>query len=192
MKRVCVFAGSNVGLSPEYEQKAIQLGKLIASKDFELVYGGSKIGLMGRVADAVLAAGGKVTGVMPQNLFKGEMVHSGLTELHEVGNMHERKALMSELADSYIALPGGLGTFEELFEVISWSQLGIHKKPVGVLNVLSFYQPIAEMLKQAVESGFMQETNLGLVIFEEEPELLINKIINYIPPKQVNKWNELI
>jgi uncharacterized protein (TIGR00730 family) len=95
MKRVCVFAGSNVGLSPEYEQKAIQLGELIASKDFELVYGGSKIGLMGRVADAVLAAGGKVTGVMPRNLFKGEMVHSGLTELHEVGNMHERKALMS-------------------------------------------------------------------------------------------------
>ena len=191
MKRVCVFAGSNVGLSPEYELKAIQLGKIIASKDFELVYGGSKIGLMGRVADAVLAAGGKVTGVMPRNLFKGEMVHSGLTELHEVGNMHERKALMSELADSYIALPGGLGTFEELFEVISWSQLGIHKKPVGVLNVLSFYQPIAKMLKQAVESGFMQETNLGLVIFEEEPELLVNKIINYIPPKQVNKWNEL-
>ncbi|MFX3636606.1 MAG: TIGR00730 family Rossman fold protein [Candidatus Pristimantibacillus sp.] len=191
MRRICVFAGSNVGTRPEYEQTAIQLGELIASNNFELVYGGSRIGLMGRMADAALAAGGKVIGVMPRNLFKGEMVHSGLTELHEVGNMHERKAFMSELSDAYIALPGGLGTLEELFEVVSWSQLGIHKKPVGVLNVLGFYQPIADMLNQAVEAGFMQQTNLGLIHFEEEPVLLINKMINYTPPVQVNKWNEL-
>lgn len=191
MKRICVFAGSNVGTRPEYEQKAIQLGKCIASNNFDLVYGGSRIGLMGRMADAALAAGGKVIGVMPRNLFKGEMVHTGLTELHEVGNMHERKAFMSELSDGYIALPGGLGTLEELFEVVSWSQLGIHRKPVGVLNVLGFYQPIADMLNQAVEAGFMQQTNLGLIHFEEDPELLINKMINYTPPVQVNKWNEL-
>ncbi|MBW5446122.1 TIGR00730 family Rossman fold protein [Cohnella sp. CFH 77786] len=191
MKRICVFAGSNVGTSPEYEQKAIQLGQLIASKGYELVYGGSKIGLMGRVADAALAAGGKVIGVMPRNLFKGEMAHSGLTELHEVGNMHERKALMSEFADAYIALPGGLGTFEELFEVASWSQLGIYKKPVGVLNVLGFYQPIAEMLMQAVNAGFMRETNLGLLLFDEEPESLLHKMISYTPPEQANKWSEL-
>ncbi|QYR21468.1 TIGR00730 family Rossman fold protein [Paenibacillus sp. sptzw28] len=191
MKRVCVFAGSNVGASPEYAQKAVQLGEVIADKDFELVYGGSRIGLMGRVADSVLAAGGKVIGVMPRNLFKGEMIHPGLTELHEVDSMHERKALMSEMADSYIALPGGLGTYEELFEVVSWSQLGIHKKPVGVLNVAGFYQPMAEMFRQAVLAGFMQQTNLGLIIFEEDPELLIDKLINYMPPEQTYKWNEL-
>ncbi|UVI30217.1 LOG family protein [Paenibacillus spongiae] len=191
MKRICVYAGSNVGTKPEYEQKAIELGRLIASQQLELVYGGSKIGLMGRVADAALAAGGKVIGVMPRNLFKGEMVHTGLTQLHEVGNMHERKALMSELADAYIALPGGLGTLEELFEVVSWSQLGIHKKPVGLLDVLGFYQPIADMFRQAADAGFMQQTNLGLVIFEEEPERLIDKVLNYVPPAQTNKWSEL-
>lgn len=191
MKKICVFAGSNMGTSPEYEQKAVQLGCLIALQGYELVYGGSKIGLMGRVADAVLAAGGKVTGVMPRNLFRGEMVHSGLTELREVGNMHERKALMSELSDAYIALPGGLGTLEELFEVASWSQLGIHKKPVGILNVREFYKPIFDMLNQAVAAGFMQKTNLELVNFESEPELLLNRLIHYTPPVQTNKWSEL-
>ena len=192
MKRVCIFAGSNVGTSPEYEQKAVQLGELLASKDFELVYGGSKIGLMGCIADAVLANGGKAIGVMPRNLFRGEIVHTGLTELHEVGNMHERKALMSELADAYIALPGGLGTLEELLEVVSWAQIGIHNKPVGVLNVLDYYRPMAEMFKKAVHNGFMQETNLGLLIFEEEPSILLDKIIRYIPPVQASKWSELL
>lgn len=191
MKRICVFAGSNVGTNPEYEQKAIELGKEIISRGFELVYGGSRIGLMGRIADTVLANGGKVIGVMPRNLFRGEMVHTGLTELHEVNNMHERKARMSELADAFIALPGGLGTFEELFEVVSWSQLGIHRKPVGVLNILGYYQPLAEMFERAILAGFMQKTNLGLLIFEEEPDLLLNKMINYTPPVQDKKWNEL-
>lgn len=191
MKRICVFAGSNVGTNPEYEQKAIELGKEIVSRGFELVYGGSRIGLMGRIADTVLANGGKVIGVMPRNLFRGEMVHTGLTELHEVNNMHERKARMSELADAFIALPGGLGTFEELFEVVSWSQLGIHRKPVGVLNILGYYQPLAEMFERAILAGFMQKTNLGLLIFEEEPDLLLNKMINYTPPVQDKKWNEL-
>lgn len=191
MKRICVFAGSNVGTNPEYEQKAIELGKEIVSRGFELVYGGSRIGLMGRIADTVLANGGKVIGVMPRNLFRGEMVHTGLTELHEVNNMHERKARMSELADAFIALPGGLGTFEELFEVVSWSQLGIHTKPVGVLNILGYYQPLAEMFERAILAGFMQKTNLGLLIFEEEPDLLLNKMINYTPPVQDKKWNEL-
>jgi hypothetical protein len=191
LKRICVFAGSNVGTNPEYEQKAIELGKEIISRGFELVYGGSRIGLMGRIADTVLANGGKVIGVMPRNLFRGEMVHTGLTELHEVNNMHERKARMSELADAFIALPGGLGTFEELFEVVSWSQLGIHRKPVGVLNILGYYQPLAEMFERAILAGFMQKTNLGLLIFEEEPDLLLNKMINYTPPVQDKKWNEL-
>ncbi|SFF18594.1 hypothetical protein SAMN05216378_5351 [Paenibacillus catalpae] len=191
MSKICVFAGSNVGNSPEYEQTATRLGELMAAKGIELVYGGSKIGLMGRVADAVLANGGRVTGVMPRGLFLGEMMHTGLTEFHEVGNMHERKALMSELSDGYIALPGGLGTFEELFEVASWAQLGIHKKPVGILNVKGFYQPIADMLTQAVSAGFMRDTNLGLMLFEENPSALLDKMAAYSPPEQANKWTEL-
>lgn len=191
MKRICVFAGSNLGASPEYEQKTIQLGKAFVKHGLELVYGGSRIGLMGRIADTILAAGGKAIGVMPRNLFIGEMVHTGLTELHEVENMHERKALMSDLADAYIALPGGLGTFEEVFEAISWSQLGIHQKPVGILNVNNYYRPMAEMLQTAVDAGFMQQTNLGLMIFEEEPDALIRKILDYTPPAQAHKWKDL-
>ncbi|CAM3216588.1 TIGR00730 family Rossman fold protein [Paenibacillus lupini] len=191
MNKICVFAGSNVGNSPEYEVAAIQLGELMAANGIELVYGGSKIGLMGRVADAVLANGGRVTGVMPRGLFNGEMAHTGLTAFHEVGNMHERKALMSDLSDGYIALPGGLGTFEELFEVASWAQLGIHKKPVGILNVKGFYQPIADMLNQAVAAGFMRDTNLGLMLFEESPAVLLDKMAAYSPPEQANKWAEL-
>lgn len=191
MKRVCVFAGSNVGASPEFELKTIQLGEALVKHGLELVYGGSKIGLMGRIAETVLAAGGKAIGVMPRNLFIGEMVHTGLTELHEVENMHERKALMSELADAYIALPGGLGTFEEVFEAISWSQLGIHRKPIGILNVGKYYEPMAEMLQTAVDAGFMQQTNLGLMIFEEKPDELIRKILEFTPPAQAHKWNEL-
>ncbi|MFD0617072.1 MULTISPECIES: TIGR00730 family Rossman fold protein [Paenibacillus] len=191
MRKICVFAGSNVGTSPEYEQKAEELGQLLASNNIELIYGGSKIGLMGRVADTVLAAGGRAVGVMPRNLFRGEMVHPNLTELHEVDGMHERKALMSELADGYIALPGGLGTYEELFEVLSWSQLGIHKKPVGVLNVNGFYQPMADMLERTVEAGFMQRSNLGLVLVEAEPQDLLRQMVSYTPPVQTNKWSEL-
>jgi len=167
------------------------LGQLLVSNHIELIYGGSKIGLMGRVADTVLAAGGRAVGVMPRNLFRGEMVHPNLTELHEVDGMHERKALMSELADGYIALPGGLGTYEELFEVLSWSQLGIHKKPVGVLNVQGFYQPMADMLERTVEAGFMQRSNLGLVLVEAEPQELLRQMLSYTPPVQTNKWNEL-
>ncbi|GIQ62655.1 hypothetical protein PACILC2_12230 [Paenibacillus cisolokensis] len=138
MKRICVFAGSNAGASPAYAEAAEALGAELAARGIELIYGGSRIGLMGRVADAALRGGGKVTGIMPRGLFAGEMIHTGLTEFREVADMHERKALMSELADAFVALPGGLGTFEELFEALSWSQLGIHRKPVGLLNVNRF------------------------------------------------------
>ncbi|GLX69856.1 TIGR00730 family Rossman fold protein [Paenibacillus glycanilyticus] len=191
MNKICVFAGSNAGVSPEYGQAATELGQLMAAKGIELVYGGSRIGLMGLVADAVLANGGRVTGVMPRGLFIGEMAHKGLTEFIEVGNMHERKALMSELSDGYIALPGGLGTFEELFEVASWAQLGIHKKPVGILNVKGFYQPIADMLNHAVSAGFMRDTNLGLMLFEANAAVLLDQMAAYTAPEQANKWAEL-
>ncbi len=191
MKRICVYSGSNAGISPEYEAAAVELGKWIAAHNYELVYGGSKIGLMGRVANTVLEAGGSVIGVMPRNLFIGEMVHTGLTKLYEVNNMHERKALMSDLCDAYIALPGGLGTYEELFEVLSWAQLGIHQKPVGVLNVLDFYNPLMEMLKQTVAAGFMRETNLRLIQCESTVEALLARMESYEPTAQTNKWDEL-
>lgn len=187
MKRICVFAGSNLGTKPEYEQAAVQLGKLLAAKGFELVYGASSIGLMGRLADTMIACGGKVIGVMPKNLFFSEKVHRHITELHEVENMHERKALMSNLADAYIALPGGLGTFEELFEVVSWAQIGIHEKPIGVLNVLGYYEPLVDMLEKCVEAGFMKKTNLNLLLIEEELETLLERMINYVPTVQEDK-----
>ena len=191
MKTICVFAGSNAGVSPEYEQAAIALGNWIAANQCELIYGGSKIGLMGRVANTVLEAGGSVIGVMPRNLFNGEMVHTGLTKLYEVNSMHERKALMSELCDAYVALPGGLGTYEELFEVISWSQLGIHKKPVGLLNVRGFYDPLVTMLQTTVDAGFMRASNLSLIQCEAQVEGLLEKMKNYVPVIQTNKWDEL-
>ncbi|NGQ96471.1 TIGR00730 family Rossman fold protein [Brevibacillus sp. SYP-B805] len=191
MKRVCVFAGSNAGLLPDYEQKAAELGRLLAENGLELVYGGSRIGLMGRVADNVLTAGGKAIGVMPRNLFRGEIAHTGLTEFHEVGNMHERKALMTELADACIALPGGFGTFEELFEAVSWLQLGIHSKPVGILNVRGYYDPLIEMIKNAVKAGFMPETHTELIIVESEPATLLDRLRDYTPPAYAHKWTEL-
>ncbi|MEB1807112.1 MAG: TIGR00730 family Rossman fold protein [Bacillaceae bacterium] len=178
MKRICVFAGSNVGASPEFEQGAVRLGQLLAEQNIELVYGGSKIGLMGSIADSVLQSGGKVTGVMPKNLFKREIIHPLVTEFHETETMHERKALMSELADGYIALPGGIGTFEELFEVMCWAQIGIHKKPIGALNVLNYYDPVSELIKKAATAGFMPQANVDLLIIEKQPEMLLEKMFN--------------
>ncbi|WP_216830125.1 LOG family protein [Alkalihalobacterium elongatum] len=178
MKRICVFAGSNVGASPEFEQGAVRLGQLLAEQNIELVYGGSKIGLMGSIADSVLKSGGKVTGVMPKNLFKREIIHPLITEFHETETMHERKALMSDLADGYIALPGGIGTFEELFEVMCWAQIGIHKKPIGALNVLNYYEPVSDLVKKAATAGFMPQANVDLLIIEKQPEVLLEKMFN--------------
>ncbi|WP_209123470.1 TIGR00730 family Rossman fold protein [Alkalihalobacillus sp. BA299] len=178
MKKICVFAGSNAGASPEFEQGAAQLGQILAKQKIELVYGGSKIGLMGRIADSVLQYGGKVTGVMPTNLFSKEKVHPLLTEFHETETMHERKALMSDLADGYIALPGGIGTFEELLEVMCWAQIGIHKKPIGALNVLNYYDPLNDLLKKAAQAGFMPQANVDLLIVEKKPEILLERMFN--------------
>jgi uncharacterized protein (TIGR00730 family) len=138
MKRICVYSGSNVGNRPEYKEAAIQLSDVFIKNDLELVYGGSKVGLMGEIADQMLENGAKVTGVMPKGLFPEEIVHNRLSRLIEVQDMHERKKTMADLSDGFIALPGGIGTFEELFEVLSWAQLGIHQKPIGVLNAAGF------------------------------------------------------
>jgi uncharacterized protein (TIGR00730 family) len=191
MKRVCVYSGSNPGNHLEYEQAAVALGKALAANNYELVYGGGKLGLMGRIANSVLEAGGKAIGVMPRGLFSSEVIHTELTEFYEVSNMHERKAKMLELADAFISLPGGLGTFEELFEAASWAQLGIHKKPIGLLNVRGFYNPLIALLRHAVQEGFMKESNLALFVVESSPEVLLERLANYKPIEQSFKWNEI-
>lgn len=191
MKRICVFAGSNPGVDPAFEQMAEELGRELVTRDLDLVYGGSNMGLMGRVANEVLTGGGKAIGVMPSGLFRGEIVHTGLTELHEVGTMHERKAKMNDLSDGFIALPGGYGTFEEVFEVVSWGQIGIHSKPIGLLNVAGFYTPLMEMVQHASKAGFIHETQTQLLICESDPGVLIDRLKNYTPPAKVNKWTEL-
>ncbi|UFJ42688.1 TIGR00730 family Rossman fold protein [Brevibacillus humidisoli] len=191
MRRICVFAGSNAGKIEEYTQLSRELGKVIAENGLELVYGGSQVGLMGEVANEVLRHGGKVIGVMPTSLFKGEMVHSGLTQLIEVKDMHERKATMGQLSDAYVALPGGFGTFEELFEVVSWAQLGIHRKPIGLFNIAGYYTPLLEMVSHAVKAGFVREVHKQLFVSAEQALILIQKLKDYQPPELGNKWEQL-
>ncbi|MGG2063649.1 MULTISPECIES: TIGR00730 family Rossman fold protein [unclassified Bacillus (in: firmicutes)] len=191
MKRICVFAGSNVGERPEFQAEARQLGEILVQNNIELVYGGSCVGLMGEVANQVLELGGRVTGVMPRGLFRGEIVHQGLTELIEVETMHERKAKMSELADAFIALPGGYGTFEELFEVVCWSQIGIHEKPVGLLNIADFYTPLLQMVDRAAEEGFMNPSNKELLVSAKTANELVPKMKEYKRPVMGNKWKQL-
>jgi len=185
--RLCVFCGSNAGQDPVYMETARLLGETLARNGIELVYGGAAVGLMGAVADAVLAEGGRVTGVMPQALVDKEIAHTGLSDLRVVGSMHERKALMAELSDGFIALPGGLGTFEELFEVWTWAQLGYHKKPCALLNVSGFYDKLAGFLDDVVERGFVKPVHRAMLIVKDDPAALIEAIRTYEPPK-VDKW----
>ncbi|MDB6077178.1 MAG: hypothetical protein JWO82_925, partial [Akkermansiaceae bacterium] len=153
---LCIYCGASPGLLPEYSRAAEAAGRILAERGITLVYGGASAGLMGTVADAALSAGGKVIGVMPGHLVEKEIAHPGLTELHAVGSMHERKMRMSELADGFVALPGGIGTFEEIFEAFTWTQLGLHAKPCGLLNVADFYTPLLAFLEHAVEQRFMR------------------------------------
>ncbi|GED29203.1 LOG family protein [Brevibacillus centrosporus] len=191
MKRICVFAGSNPGVNPAFEQIAQELGRELVARELDLVYGGSNMGLMGRVANSVLAGGGKAIGIMPTGLFRGEIVHTGLTELHEVTTMHERKAMMNDLSDGFIALPGGYGTFEEIFEVVSWGQIGIHTKPIGLLNVDGYYTPLMEMVNHATAAGFIPVMQGELILCESDPAVLLDKMRDYTPPVKTNKWSEL-
>ena len=185
--RLCVFCGSSSGRDPVYVETARLLGETLARNGIELVYGGASVGLMGAVANAVLAEGGRVTGVMPQALVHKEIAHTGLSDLRVVGSMHERKALMAELSDGFIALPGGLGTFEELFEVWTWAQLGYHKKPCALLNVAGFYDRLADFLDNVVERGFVKPVHRAMLIVKDEPSALVDAIRSYKPPK-VEKW----
>ncbi|WP_186580700.1 LOG family protein [Aquibacillus kalidii] len=189
MKSICVFAGSSLGSKPAYQSKAFELGELIAEKGIKLIYGGSKTGLMGVIANAVLASGGQVVGIMPKGLFHGENVHIGLSEFIEVESMHQRKAMMSDLADGYIALPGGLGTFEELFEVLCWAQIGIHQKPIGLLNVQGYYDPLLNLIEYSVNEGFSGHAHSYIVQSSSEPEQLLTMMNNYQIPDIERKWN---
>jgi len=173
MKRVCVYAASRSGTRPEFLVAAHDLGAALVASGLDLVYGGSRNGLMGAVADAVLAGGGRVTGVMPSGLFSKEVVHEGLTEFLEVRDMHERKATMNRLADAFIALPGGVGTLEEVLEAVCWSQLGLHQKPVGLLSTEGYYTPLLQMLDHALLSGFVTVEHRALWLAAEDPQTLL-------------------
>jgi uncharacterized protein (TIGR00730 family) len=183
MKRVCVFCGSSPGARPEYIAAARQLGHTLASESIDLIYGGAKVGTMGQLAKAALEAGGEVIGIIPQNLVEKEVAFTELENLHVVGSMHERKARMVDLADGFIALPGGLGTFEEFFEALTWAQLGLHHKPCGFLNVCGYYDKLIAFLDHAVAQQFVKAEYRAMVLVDEDPERLLEKFAVYQPPK---------
>lgn len=186
-RRICVFCGSNSGNNSAYRAAAIEVGRLLAGRDIEVVYGAGNIGLMGILADAALAAGGRVIGVIPESLMAKEVGHPGLTELRIVKSMHERKAIMSDLSDAFIAMPGGFGTFEEFCEVVTWSQLGIQSKPCGLLNVEGYYDPLLELFDHAVREGFLRAENRKLVLQDHAPIGLLEKMAEF-RPIPAEKW----
>ena len=188
---VCVFCGSSMGSRPSYAEAARRVGGALAANDLGLVYGGGHVGLMGVVADAALAAGGRVVGVIPEPLATKELAHGGLTELHVVPGMHARKALMAAKSDGFLALPGGVGTFEELFEVITWSVLGLHKKPVGLLNVEGYFDPLLAMLDHAVAERFTRPEHLAPLVVSDRPEHLASDLLRHRPPSLGPKWIDL-
>lgn len=181
MKRICVFCGSGRGSKPEYSKTAKKLGKILAENNIGLVYGGAKVGLMGEIAAEVLNSGGDVIGIIPENLANKNVALTELKDLRVVKTMHERKALMVDLSDGFIAMPGGLGTIEEIFEVFTWSQLGLHKKPCGFLNVANYYDDIIKFLKHAVDEKFIRKENFSTILVDDEPENLLQKFYNYSP-----------
>jgi len=186
---ICVFCGSSDGNDSLVISQAYLLGEKLAKQDVSLVYGAAKIGIMGQVANGVLQNNGKVIGVIPEFLKIKEVVHQGLTELIITQNMHERKMIMQERSDGFITMPGGFGTFEELFEIITWSQLGLHQKPIGLLNTSGYFDSLLKMLDTMVEKGFLKRENYELLLVEDDIDRLLEKMNNYIPP-QVPKWLE--
>jgi len=186
-QRICVFCGSNSGISPVYRTAAVAMGQLLVERGIELIYGGGNIGLMGILADTVLESGGQVTGVIPESLLAREVGHRELTDLRIVNSMHERKALMADLSDGFIAMPGGFGTFEEFCEVVTWSQLGIHAKPCGLLNVEGYYDSLLELFDHAVREGFLRKENRGLVLEDKDAAILLGKMALFVPPT-ADKW----
>jgi uncharacterized protein (TIGR00730 family) len=190
MKRICVFCGSNNGLKTVYSDAAQTMGVALSRHSIGLVYGGGSVGLMRVIADAVLRESGEVIGVIPEALATKEVAHMGLKDLRVVSSMHERKALMAQLSDAFIALPGGYGTLEEFCEVLTWAQLGLHRKPCGILNVKGFYDPLLSFLDHAVSEGFVREVHRSLILVDPDPERLLDKLIDYQPPP-LDKWIDL-
>ncbi len=187
MKSICVFCGSNPGNDPAYLEAATSAGLYLAKNNIGLVFGGGRVGLMGRIADTVMENGGRVTGIIPRDLAEKEVAHENLTELHIVGSMHQRKAMMAKLSDGFIAMPGGFGTFEEICEVITWTQLGFQDKPCGILNMNGYYDPMIRLFDKAVSEGFIREMHRELVIVGEEIESLVEAMRQF-KPMNLEKW----
>jgi uncharacterized protein (TIGR00730 family) len=189
MKRVCVFCGSSAGEDVRYLEAADRFGHILARENLELVYGGSRVGMMGRIAAATLQAGGRVVGVIPGAVMNRELAHQELTELRVVRSMHERKSEMAELSDAFVALPGGLGTLEEFCEVLTWAQLGLHGKPCALLDVGGFFQPLIRFLDHTAREGFMSRAHRDMVIVEEDPEAMLRRLRSYVAPT-TPRWIE--
>ena len=187
MKSICVYCGSSIGSSPSLSAAARELGQTLAASNLELIYGGGRVGLMGVLADAVLEAGGRVQGVIPQALADREVAHAGLTQLHVVDTMHQRKAMMAELSDGFIALPGGLGTFEELFEIWTWAQLGMHSKPIGLLNVASYFDLLLQFLDHATSQRLLKPVHRDLLLVSNSPDALLSQMQS-AAPVNTPKW----
>jgi uncharacterized protein (TIGR00730 family) len=188
MQRVCVFCGSSPGARPAYAEATAEVARLLAGQGIGVVYGGGHVGLMGVLADTAMAAGGEVIGVMPQALVDREIGHTEISELRVVGSMHERKALMADLSDAFIALPGGAGTLEELFEVYTWAQLGLHDKPCGLLDVEDYFSGLVGFLDHAVDERFLREEHRAMLIVEREPRRLIERLAEFEPRAVTPKW----
>ncbi|MEW9585929.1 TIGR00730 family Rossman fold protein [Paraburkholderia sp. DGU8] len=187
MKSVCVYCGSANGAKPLYADAARAFGRALVQAGLALIYGGGKVGLMGVIADTVMAEGGRAIGVIPELLVNKEVAHHGLTELHVVPDMHHRKKMMADLSDAFVAMPGGVGTLEELFEVYTWAQLGYHGKPVALLDIGGFYDPLMRMLRHTVDEGFMRQSFLDILQMDADPVALIGKLRRYRPPSR-DKW----
>ena len=182
MKRLCVFCGSSFGVNPAYVKAAIDLGNAIAKRNICLVYGGARVGLIGEIASTVIRAKGEVIGVIPKDLVDKEVAHSNLSDLRIVGSMHERKSLMAELSDGFIALPGGFGTLEEIFEAITWAQLSFHDKPCGLLNINGYYDDLIKFLDHSLEENFIVPEHRAMIIVDDDPDSLLDKFSKYEPP----------
>jgi uncharacterized protein (TIGR00730 family) len=190
MERICVYCASNDGARPEYLESARTMGRMLAERGIAVVYGGGRTGLMGALADSALAAGGEVVGVMPHALVEREVAHHGLTSLQVVDSMHERKSLLASMADAFIALPGGLGTLEELFETWTWAQLGVHRKPVALLDVASYWKPLVQFMAHVEAEGFLRGTPQEWLVVDSDPNALLDKLITFEPPV-VRRWLRL-
>lgn len=189
MKRLCVYCGSSLGKRPEYSMAANVIAHALVQHNIGLVYGGASIGIMGELANTVTKLGGNVVGVMPRFLVDKEVSHSGLSQLIITDSMHQRKSKMAELSDGFIALPGGFGTFEELFEIITWAQLGFHNKPCGMLNILGYFNHLLAFIDTAVQEGFIRNDHKELILVEQEAELLVEKMMTYESPVHSSKLN---